>query len=142
MAHLLEDIPKAIRESGIFLAFLSRQSVEKHGYVQRKLRSALVVYAEKPPGSIYLIPVKLDECEIPDLQLPELGIRLRHIQWLDYWKDDGFDRLVEAINQAIKHAASSQAWEPARGAAREQRLKQEINHRLADLPMLLEEVFT
>jgi len=102
--------------------------------VQHELRSALVVYAEKPPGSIYLIPVKLDECEIPDLQLPELGIRLRHIQWLDYWKDDGFDRLVEAINQAIKHAASSQAWEPARGAAREQRLKQEINHRLADLP--------
>ena len=137
-----EEIPKTIRESGIFLACLSQQSVEKQGYVQHELRSALVVYGEKPPGSIYLIPVKLNECEVPDLQLPELGIRLRHIQWLDYWKDDGFDRLVEAINQAIKHADPSQAWQPACSAAREQRLQQEINYRLAVLPMLLEEVFT
>jgi hypothetical protein len=110
--------------------------------VQHELRSALVVYAEKPPGSIYLIPVKLDECEIPDLELPELGIRLRHIQWLDYWKEDGFDRLVAAINQALKDADSSQTGQPQRRAAREQRLNQEINHRVAVLPMLLQDVFT
>lgn len=68
------EIPKAIRESDIFIACLSRLSVRKQGYVQREFRSALSTYAEKPPGSIYLIPLKLDDCEIPDFQLPQLGI--------------------------------------------------------------------
>jgi hypothetical protein len=91
------EIARAIRESDIFIACLSQASVNKHGYVQREFRSALATYAEKPPGSIYLIPLKLDDCEIPDHQFPQLGIGLRDIQWLDYWKPDGFERLVTAI---------------------------------------------
>jgi len=79
------EIPKAIRESDVFVACFSQRSVSKQGYVQREFRSALIVYAEKPPGSVYLIPLKLDNCEVPDFQLPELGIGLRDIQWLDYW---------------------------------------------------------
>src|SRR3954466_15771336 len=66
------EIPRAIRESDVFLACLSRTSVAKQGYVQREFRLALNSYAEKPPGTIFLIPVKLDDCEIPDLQFPEL----------------------------------------------------------------------
>ena len=91
------EIARSIRESDIFVACLSQASVRKQGYVQREFRSALATYAEKPPGSIYLIPLKLDECEIPDHQFPRLGIGLRDIQWLDYWKPDGFARLVAAI---------------------------------------------
>jgi hypothetical protein len=60
------EIPKAIRESDVFVACLSQLSVRKQGYVQREFRFALNVYAEKPPGSIYLIPLKLDHCEVPD----------------------------------------------------------------------------
>lgn len=94
------EIPKAIRQSDIFVACLSQVSVSKQGYVQREYRLALNIYAEKPPGSIYLIPLKLDKCEMPDLQLPDLGVNLPHIQSLDYWQPDGFDRLVEAIDVA------------------------------------------
>lgn len=54
-----DEIQKAIRESDIFVACLSRLSVSKQGYVQREFRTALNVYAEKPPGSIYLIPSSL-----------------------------------------------------------------------------------
>ena len=64
------EIAKSIRESDIFIACLSQASVRKQGYVQREFRSALATYAEKPPGSIYLIPLKLDDCEIPDHQFP------------------------------------------------------------------------
>ena len=91
------EIARSIRESDIFIACLSQASVRKQGYVQREFRSALATYAEKPPGSIYLIPLKLDDCEIPDHQFPQLGIGLRDIQWLDYWKPDGFERLAAAI---------------------------------------------
>jgi hypothetical protein len=95
-------IPKAIRESDIFIACLSQRSVQKQGYIQREFRLALEVYAEKPPETIYLIPLKFDECEIPDLQLPTLSISLRDFQWLDYWKADGFDRLVISIELEVK----------------------------------------
>ncbi|MEH2305164.1 toll/interleukin-1 receptor domain-containing protein, partial [Nostoc sp.] len=60
-------IPRAIRESDIFIACLSQRSVQKQGYIQREFRLALETYAEKPPETIYLIPLKFDNCEIPDL---------------------------------------------------------------------------
>lgn len=107
------EIPKAIRESDIFIACLSRLSVRKQGYVQREFRSALNTYAEKPPGSIYLIPLKLDDCEIPDFQLPQLGISMRDIQWLDYWRSDGFERLVSAIEAATGHTSAQRTFGPS-----------------------------
>jgi hypothetical protein len=100
------EIPKAIRESDIFVACLSLLSVSKQGYVQREFRTALNVYAEKPPGSIYLIPLKLDNCEVPDFQVPQLGVSLRDIQWLDYWRPNGFDRLIKAIEAATGRPSS------------------------------------
>lgn len=94
------EIPKAIRESQVFIACLSNNSVSKHGYVQKEFRLALNTYAEKPPGAIYLIPLRLDDCEIPDHQIPELAIHLRDIQWLDYWKPGGFQKLLAAIKSS------------------------------------------
>jgi hypothetical protein len=91
------EITKAIDRSDIFIACLSTHSVQKQGYVQKEFRLALNAYAERPPGSIYLIPAKLDDCEVPDLQLPHMGISLRDIQWIELWKENGFERLVNAI---------------------------------------------
>ncbi len=34
---------------------------------------ALDAYAEKPPGTLYLLPLKFDACDIPDLGLEQLG---------------------------------------------------------------------
>jgi hypothetical protein len=98
------EIPKAIRESKAFIACLSKRSVLKQGFVQKEFRLALSTYAEKPPGTSYLIPLRLDECSVPDLQIPDLGINLRHIQWLDYWKPDGFERLLTAIRHEEPNA--------------------------------------
>jgi hypothetical protein len=91
------EIPKAIRESDIFIACFSKSSVQKQGYVQKEYRLALVTFTEKPPETIYLIPLRLDDCDIPDLQLPSFDISLRDYQWVDYWKPDGFNRLLKAI---------------------------------------------
>jgi len=94
------EIPKAIRNCDIFLACLSKNSIQKTGYIQKELRLALVAYSERPAGEIYLIPVKLDECEMPSIQLPELGIDFKHFQYVDLWKDDGYSRLLKAIQKA------------------------------------------
>lgn len=136
------EIEKAIRESDVFLACLSRQSIAKSGYVQRELRLALTTYASKPPGSIFLIPLKLDECDIPDYQLPDLGVRLRDFHWLDYWKPDGVERLVVAIKAATGSLDSRPPKAPPSLSPERQKLEYEIEHRLRLLPSLLLDVFT
>lgn len=97
------EIPKAIRNSHLIVACFSKHSVSKVGYVQREFRMALDEYASNPPGSIYLIPLRLDECAIPDLRREDYGINLRDIQWLDLFAPNGFDRLVSAIDQVSKY---------------------------------------
>ena len=42
--------------------FLSVDSVTKEGYLQKEIRQALDVANEKPEGSIFLIPARLDNC--------------------------------------------------------------------------------
>ena len=95
------DIKDALRHADICLACLSKQAVGKEGFVQKELRYAMSVQAEKPPNSIYLIPVLLNQCEIPDLQFPELLISLRSIYCVHLYLAGGFDRLISAIQEKI-----------------------------------------
>jgi formylglycine-generating enzyme required for sulfatase activity len=103
------EIPKAIRDAAVFLACLSSRSVAKVGYVQNEFRLALSAFGQRPAGSIYLIPVRLDDCEVPDLQIPDLGLRLRNLHWVDLFADDGLDRLVRALTEGAKIAPASSA---------------------------------
>ena len=80
------EIPKAIRQAGVFLACLSSRSVGKVGYVQNEFRLALSALGERPSGTIFLIPVRLDDCDVPDLQIPDLGLSLRDIQWVNRFR--------------------------------------------------------
>ncbi len=102
------EISRAIKNSDVFAACLSAKSVRKEGYVQKEFRIALDEYAKRPLGSIYFIPVKLDDCEIPDLQIPRLGIALRDFQWVEVWKPGGFERLASAIEHAQTSSHSAQ----------------------------------
>ncbi|MEM8722154.1 MAG: SUMF1/EgtB/PvdO family nonheme iron enzyme [Cyanobacteria bacterium P01_G01_bin.39] len=90
-------IPQVIADSQLFIACLSQRSIAKRGYVQQEFRIALNQMASFPPDYIYLIPIRLDECEIPNLRQEEYGINLRDIHWLDYWEADGFANLERAI---------------------------------------------
>lgn len=83
------EIGKAIRRSRFVLACLSRSSVAKRGYVQKELRRALDVADEQPEGSIFLIPVLLESCEVPE--------RLQRLHRVDLSAPDGYDRLVRAL---------------------------------------------
>ena len=97
-----DEIPKALKNSDLFLACLSSTSISKRGYIQREFKMAMEMLAELPEGTIYIIPLKFDDCEIPELRQSEYGLNLRDIQWLDYWKPNGFERLVKSIEYQQK----------------------------------------
>ncbi|CCQ55502.1 AAA-like domain-containing protein [Crocosphaera watsonii] len=94
-----EEIPKALKNSDLFIACLSSTSISKRGYIQREFKMAMEVWAELPPGEIYIIHLKLDDCKIPELKQSEYGLNLKNLQWLDYWKPNSFDKLVKAIQR-------------------------------------------
>src|SRR5436853_5191330 len=58
-------IRQAIRNSSFFLACLSTTSTNKRGFLQKELRVALKMWQEKLDGDIYLIPVRLEVCDVP-----------------------------------------------------------------------------
>jgi hypothetical protein len=95
------EIQKAIRDAGVFLACLSSNAVAKQGYIKTEFRTALTAYSERPPGAIYVIPVKLNECEVPDIQIPDQGATLRDFHWVELWEEAGEQQLVNAIKHAL-----------------------------------------
>lgn len=90
-------IPKAIRSSDFFLAIFSKESVGKRGYLQRELKHALDIWEEMLEDDIYFIPVRLDECDIPD--------QFRRFQWLDLFDSNGYPKLIKAISVGYKARA-------------------------------------
>ncbi|MBT9312551.1 toll/interleukin-1 receptor domain-containing protein [Leptothoe kymatousa] len=91
------EIPKAIRDSDVFIACLSKASIAKQGYIQREFRMALQKMGDMPPGQIYLIPVCLDDCQVPELRQEEYGINLADFQGVDLFREGEFERLVKSI---------------------------------------------
>ena len=101
------EISRAMSESDFVIACISRHSVGKHGYVQRELRTALTLQADKRPGAIFLIPLVLDGAQPPDLRIPEFGVSLRNIQWLDWSAASAFEALLQAIGLAASHSGTA-----------------------------------
>ena len=56
-------IRKAIQDSDYFLALVSSRSVKKRGFVQKEIRLALEIAKEYPENEIYILVVRLDDCE-------------------------------------------------------------------------------
>lgn len=88
------EIPKAVRNSDVVIVFLTSHSLTKEGFVQKEIRIALDTAEEKPDGTIFIIPARLEICEVPD--------RLSKFQWVDLFEKDGYDFLFNALRARAK----------------------------------------
>jgi TIR domain len=82
------EIRRAIKSSSSIVVFLSRHS-QKRGYLQKELLRALDEAEQQPEGAIFLIPAKLEPCEVPD--------RLSRLQWVDLQDEGGFELLCRSL---------------------------------------------
>lgn len=90
-------IRKAIREADYFVALLSRKSVTARGYRHSELRQAVEVLSEFPVEHVYLIPARLDDCEMPDPKLNEIN----RVDLFPRWKD-GVAAIVQSVGARSK----------------------------------------
>lgn len=56
-----------VRKSHAVIIFLSKDAVASEGFFQREIKLALDTAAEKPEEMIFIIPIRLDECVVPEL---------------------------------------------------------------------------
>jgi len=84
-----EEIRKAVRNADAVLVCLSHKSINKIGYVHKEVKLALDEADKQPEDSIYIIPLKLEACELPE--------RLKKWQSFDYFSANGFDKLLKAL---------------------------------------------
>jgi len=86
-------IQKAIRHSDLFLVCLSANSVDKRGWFQKEISQALDIWKEKLESDIYLLPVRLEDCKVPE--------RLAEFQYVNLFEGDGWALLVKAIQVGV-----------------------------------------
>jgi hypothetical protein len=85
-------IERAIDLSHFFLGCFSQRSTVKRGHFQSELRYALDLAARIPNEQIFLLPVRLNECELPR----KIARRVHCVDLFPDW-EKGIAALVEAM---------------------------------------------
>ncbi|MFN0190593.1 MAG: toll/interleukin-1 receptor domain-containing protein [Aestuariivirga sp.] len=100
-------IENAIQRSDVFVPFLSRNSIKKRGVVQRELRIAFSKITDLLEDDIFILPVRLEDCDVPD--------RLARYQWIDCgqpnWESSFIRAIVEARRRRDDGARSGLVFE-------------------------------
>jgi CheY-like chemotaxis protein len=87
-------VRSAIRKTDFVVVCLSRDSVGRQSFYHTEIGIALKILDEQPPGKIFLIPTRLDDCEVPYEKLQALN-------WIDLFEEDGYERITRALNEGI-----------------------------------------
>ena len=83
------EIEDSIAESDVILVCLSNTSVSKKGYIQKEMKLAIDSADLMPEGSIFIIPVRLDDCEMPK--------KLQKLHWVDVFRAEGCEKMEKAL---------------------------------------------
>src|SRR5580704_9007399 len=76
------------------LVCLSLASTSKQGFVQKEIKLVLDVADEQPEGTVFVIPARLEACDVPE--------RLSRWQWVNLYEDGGHVKLVKSLEHRTK----------------------------------------
>ena len=99
------EISKAVRASDVIIICLSRTSVTKRGYVQKEIKFALDVADEHPEGAIFIVPLKLEDCDVP--------VRLSRWHWVNLFEKNGYKQLLHMLTRLLAKTAEQETTKPA-----------------------------
>lgn len=88
------EIHKAIHGSDIVIACLSEQFNRRGGFRHEELRIALEKAAKQPEGMTFLIPARLEKCDLPE--------PLRRWQYVDLFETNGYKKLIRVLKEWTK----------------------------------------
>ena len=91
------EIEQAVEQADVILVCLSKNSVTKEGYIQKELTKILDLADEKPEGTVYIIPIRLEEREPPK--------RIRRWQYEDYFPESYRNTAYQRFLVSLKFRA-------------------------------------
>ncbi len=97
------SIQRAIEVSDFFIPCFSTKSVLKRGEFQSELRFALDCASKLPLDDVFLIPVRLDNCAMPE----RIHKQLQHVDMFPCWKS-GMAQVQATIEQEL---ARKRKWQ-------------------------------
>jgi formylglycine-generating enzyme required for sulfatase activity len=114
--HWTTVIRQSLAEADSVIILVSNNSIDREGFVQREMNYAWDLSLEKPRSVIYLIPLRLEDCEVP--------FDLRERQWADYF-GEGKEETYNALLQSLKLRHEQKLRIEAAERARQEKQKQE-----------------
>ncbi len=94
------SVINAVRQSHAVIVFLSKVAVASEGFFQKELKLALDTAAEKPEGTIFIIPIRIDHCDVPDMLLK--------YQYVDYFGNkEHKERVYSSLIASLRSRAEN-----------------------------------
>lgn len=87
------EIRNALLKCDAVVVCLSRAFDQKQGYRHEELKLALEKANLLPDDEVFIIPARLEECEVPE--------SLRHLHRVDLFKAGGFKKLIGALKNRL-----------------------------------------
>jgi serine/threonine protein kinase len=88
------EIRKALSQVDCVIVCLSKSATNKIGYIQKEIKRVLDIADEYPDGEIFVLPVRLEDCEVPP--------QLRKWQYVDIFSPNGFQRILASLRLVRK----------------------------------------
>jgi len=88
------EIEKAIETSKYFLVLPSSKGMSERGYVHKEIRLALNFFDKCPEDDIYMIPVRLDDCQ-------PAHRRIKKINWINLFPESEYQNGLKKILQVV-----------------------------------------
>ena len=85
-------IERAIDVSDFFLGCFSNRSTIKRGHFQSELRYALDLATRVPLEDVFLVPVRLDHCEVPH----HIARKTQYVDLFPDW-NRGINKLIQMM---------------------------------------------
>lgn len=95
-----DRVTHGVSNSHAVIILLSKAAVASEGYFHKEIKLALDTAAEKPEGTIFIIPIRLDECTVP--------MMLQKYQYVDYFgsdeqKERTYTNLIASLKMRAEH---------------------------------------
>jgi len=86
-------IQETINKCQFFMLLLSKNSMNKKGFIQKEIKIALEIVDLLPSTDIFILPIKLDDCEIPN--------SLSKYHWVEYSNPQYYSKIKTSITTIL-----------------------------------------
>ncbi len=85
----ISAIEQAVDDSDFFLVLISKNSIDKRGFIQREMKFALDLLGQESSPNVRVIPALLDDSTVPEplIKFPRVNL----------FEKNGFSKLVSAL---------------------------------------------